>query len=336
MRFLVMLCVVLLVIAMPVGRSLWAQEGEEPPTTDELLARVDTARADRNSWQSFRVNSYTSFSYTDIFTSESSQISRQQQINTTAEIAFNGNPFVSQDYARNDLMTVEYKQIEQLSAGAQQVETSYTLLAETILVDGRLFVRALRYADSEGLPTMPEGWQEVTDDPEQYFALDSIHLSSLLPAAPPRQTVDPLVDYDFVELVQSSDIREIYNDIQFIQQMTIGEGPNAGRQVDEIRLILNPQQVFLKAFAANDNAFALAEAFVNEQIEMSVTLWLDSTTSQQVRQRFIFVIQGQPNPILFGYSEGDLGETAGVSIIYNFEAEMDYHAINQPVSIVAP
>lgn len=334
---------IVFVLMLPLSFSALAQDPTTPPLSEEqraLLAQIDAADADQNTWQSYKTVSFSKVFYSESLTiSPENTVLFQRDIDTTATSVFQGNPRLGPSYNRDTLMTIGFKEVSAFSANAEPQEENYTLLVEVLYVNQRLFAQALRNDGSEFLPAVPDGWQEVTANPEQFEALQVVNLSRYLPTAAPRPALNPLIDVDFIELLRAIPLRDLISDIEFVQAETLEggtESPNVGRQVNQIRVRLNPRLLLLEAFEGNENQNALVDAFLNENVEMTMTIWLDTATSQRVRERFVFLVQGDPDPRAFGYVEGDLTPESTMAIQLLQEIEIDYSEINVPVQLQVP
>ncbi|NDJ85866.1 MAG: hypothetical protein GYB66_08275 [Chloroflexi bacterium] len=307
------------------------------PEQMNLLSQIDAADADQRSWQS-----YTTLSFNSQFYSETLVVSfgdervNQETTNSTITTLFDGNPLTG-GYSSDVLLTLERREQQYLSAEEQRVE-NYTLLAELVYRDNRLYVQALRNGGSENLPPMPElGWYDLTDNLDRFPALDPIRLRRYLPEAPLPATPNPILDTDFFVLTRGTNLRSLVADIVLVNDNEVlTEGPNAGTTVRQIRIQLNPLAMLRQAFAGFEGSEELVASFANENVDMSLTVWLDASTSRRVREQFVFVLQGEPDPTLFGYAPGEFTTEGGLRVLYQLERDISYIDINAPVEIPVP
>lgn len=336
-----LLTLVFVLVILPTGNSgTFAQDPTTIPLSPEqlnLLSEIDAADLDQGNWQT-----YTTVSFNNLFYSESLQLapdstlSAQRTTNSTYTTQFQGNPR-NPVYSSNTLMTIENRETSLFDI-EQQLEDSYILTAEVRYIDGRLYVQALRDSGSENLVEMPAfGWHDVTDNPDQFEALNVANLSQFLPEPPIPLDPHPLFNTDFFALTRGANLRDLVADIELVNPSeTITEGPIAGLTVRQIRIQLNPLAMLESAFIGFENQNDLVAAFANEGVDMSLTVWLDATTSRRVREQFVLVVQGQPEPAAFGYPASEIGEEATISIIYQLESDISYTDINAPVDIQPP
>lgn len=316
--------------------------GQEPPPLSaeqqNLLAQLDAADADMRTWQSHKTVSFGNLLYSEILTvSFGNALTTQRSANSTVTVVYDGNP-LSLAHQSDALMTIEYEEQRFLPAG-EQVTESYVLTVNARYYDARLKVMALRHGGSPNLSPMPEAlvWVDVTDNPDQFPALEVANLERYLPEPPESLAPHPLLDADFVRLVQQAPLRDLIADIELVADgVVLTDGLNAGLTVREIRVQLNPVAVLDLAFAGLPDATTLVNAFANEGVDMSMTVWLDAATSRRVREQFVFLVQGQPLPTAFGYAPGEVAEDGGLGVIFQLESDISYLDVNVPVSITAP
>ena len=331
----------LVLVILPTSNAgTFAQDPTSIPLSPEqlnLLSEIDAADLDQGNWQT-----YSAVSYNNLFYSESLQLapdstlSAQRATDTLYTTQFQGNP-LNPIYSSNTLMTIENRETSLFDI-EQQLEDSYTLTVEARYIDGHLYVQALRDGGSETLVEMPPfGWHDVTDNPDQFEALQAANLSQFMPDPPSPLNPHPLFNTDFFALTRGSALRDLVADIELVNPSeTITEGPLAGLVVRQIRIQLNPLAMLENAFASFENSDGLVAAFANEGVDMSLTVWLDASTSRRVREQFVLVVQGQPDPAVFGYPASEIGEDATLSIIYQLESDISYTDINAPVDIQPP
>lgn len=333
------ICSLLLISIVWIG-VLPAMAQDDPPLSDEqraLLAQIDAADLDQRAWQSYKTVTFENIFYAEnLAVAPGNTVLFQQNINFNKTTQYQGNPR-NPIYNRSDLMLFNFNEVS-LFSGSDPTETAYTLLVEVLYLTDRLYVRAFRSDETEFLPPMPEvRWYDVTNDPEQFPALQLVNLTRYVPTATPRPATTPLFDVDFLALIQSAALRDLIADIELVGVETLeGSGQNANRAATHIRVKLNPVEVLKLAFADNPNTDDLIEVFVNESIEMTLSVWLDPTTSQRIRERYVIVLQGAPSPLDFGYTEGDITSESSLTVQLLREIEVDYFDINVPVEIVPP
>ncbi len=353
------LCVAFMLILMATGTySTRAQDAPTPTTTTEplpqpspptsdaaplstsqlaLLSQIDAANLDQSNWQTYRVVSFNNTSFIETLTnSADGSILSQRQEDTNSLITTDVQGDINTpNHLRSALMTVERIERSSFSAGTPTTE-QYTLLVEARYVNNRLYVQALRTGGSETLPAMPPaGWTDITDNPDQFPALAAINLRQYLPTATQTSAANPLTATNWVSLVQNTPLRDLIADIRLEQPETFLDGPFAGQTFNKIIVQLDPAAVIRAAFADRADVEILVAVFVNEGVDMSLTIWLDQTNSRRVREQYVFVIQGNPTPESFGYAPGDIGEGSLINAIFSLESDLTYTA-NAPVTIEVP
>lgn len=340
MRVLRIMCIVLSILWLAAGMHAQAQDPTAIPLSPEqqnLLSQIDAADADQGNWQSYKTISFNTQFYSEtLVVSPGNTVTTQRTTNFTITSSYQGNPR-NPVYRSDSLLTIENTEQKLFSSG-QQLAENYTLLAEVLYAEGRLYVQALRNGGSEALPPMPEPiWLDVTQDLDQFPALQLVTLRRYMPTAALPTVPNPLQDVDFVGLIHDTSLRDLVADITLVaDNEVLADGLNAGLAVRQIRIQLNPLVVLTRAYAEFPNGDGLVAAFVNEGVDMALTVWLDAQTSRRVREQFIFVIQGSPDPAAFGLAPGDLGEGGSLAILFQLESDISYTDINVPVEINAP
>ncbi|MBZ0317552.1 MAG: hypothetical protein K8L91_14115 [Anaerolineae bacterium] len=357
------LCIVFVLALMVSGTySTRAQDAPTPTTTTEplpqpspmaatptsdapplstsqlaLLSQIDAANLDQSNWQTYRVVSFNNVSFVETLTNPTDgSILSQRQEDTNSLITTDVQGDIrTPNHLRSALMTVERIERSSFSAGTPTTE-QYTLVVEARYVNNRLYVQALRTGGSESLPAMPPaGWTDITDNPDQFPALVAINMRQYVPSATQTPGLNPLTTTDWVSVVQNTPLRDLIADIRLEQPETFLEGPFAGQTFNKIIVQLDPAAVMRAAFASRADAEVLIAVFVNEGVDMSLTIWLDQTNSRRVREQYVFVIQGNPTPESFGYAPGDIGEGSLINAIFSVESDLTYTA-NAPVKIEVP
>jgi hypothetical protein len=326
-------------LPQPTNNAATPTTASPPLSTSQLalLSEIDAANLDQSNWQTYRAVSFNTASFVETLTSfADGSILSQRQEDTNALITTDvQGDLRNPNHSRSTLMTVERIERSSFSAGTPVVE-QYTLLLEARYINNRLYIQAIRTGGSEILPAMPPaGWSDVTDNPNQFPALAAINLAQYLPSPTPTPTTNPLTSVDWVAAIQNTLLRDLIADIRMEQPETFLEGPFAGQSFNKIIVQLDPAAVMRAAFAGQPNVDALAAAFVNEGVDMSVTIWLDQSNSRRVREQYVFVIQGNPTPESFGYAPGDIGEGTTINVIFSLESDVTYTA-NAPVDIQVP
>jgi hypothetical protein len=176
----------------------------------------------------------------------------------------------------------------------------------------------------------------MTDDPERFPALDAANLSRFLPTVTPAPPANPLLETDWLKVIQAVPLRDLIADIRPEPDETFSEGPYAGQTFKKIVVQLDPAAALRLAFGDLENAEALVAAFTNEEVEMSLAVWLDPVTSRRVRQQVVVVVQGSPAPTAFGYTAGDVAEGTLLRVIFTLQSDVIYTDVNAPVQIDAP
>ncbi len=325
-----LLLVMLLLLFLPA--VVFAQDPTGIPLSpgqENLLAQIDAADVDQGNWQHYKTLSFNRLLYSEVLSLDfSNSITSQHEINSTITTQYQGNPR-NPVYNSDSLMTIEHRQITALSSGEQTVE-NYILTVNARYYNSRLYVLALRDGGTANLPPMPDlAWQDVTEDPATFPALHDAALWRYLPDGSPPANAHRLLDTDWVTLTRGAALREMVADIELVaDNEVLIDGPNAGRTVRQIRVQLNPQVVLSQAL---DNE-ALVAALVNEGVDMSLTVWLDAATSRRLREQYIFVMQGQPDPATFGF---DL-QPETFNVLLQFESEISYFDVDVPIEIPAP
>lgn len=322
------------------NRGTFAQDPTTIPLSPEqlnLLSEIDAADLDQGNWQTYAEVSFNSLFYSETLQlAPDSTLSAQRTTNTTYTTQFQGNPR-NPIYNSSTLMTIENRETSLFDV-EQELGDSYVLIVEARYFDGLLYVQALRDGGSENLVEMPPfGWHDVTSDPDQFEALAVANLRQFMPDPPAPLDPHPLFSKDFFALTRGAALRNLVADIELVNPSeTVTEGPNAGITVRQIRIQLNPLAMLETAFDDFENRDALVAAFANEGVDMSLTIWLDAATSRRVREQFVLVVQGQPDPDMFGYPAAEIGEAGTLSVIYQLESDISYTDINAPVDIQSP
>lgn len=307
------------------------------PEQQNLLSQIDAADLDQSNWQHYKSISFNTLFYSETLVLDAdNSVTTQRSTNATITTSYAGNPR-NPIYKSDSLLTVENTEQKFFSAGQQLVE-NYTLLAEVLYAEGRLYVQALRNGGTEALPPMPDSnWVDVTDNLDQFPALQAIQLRRYFPNATLPLAPNPLNDVDLIALTRGTALRDLVADISLVADNEVLEdGPNAGLTVRQIRIQLNPLALLTLAYSDFHNGDALIAAFANEGVEMSVNIWLDAQTSRRVREHYTFVLQGQSDPISFGFAEGEVSGEASLSILYQLESDISYIEVDVPVEIAAP
>ncbi|MBI5931732.1 MAG: hypothetical protein HY862_20650 [Chloroflexi bacterium] len=302
-----------------------------------LLSQIDAANLDQSNWQTYRTVSFNNASFVETLTNfADGSILSQRQVDTNGLITTDVQGDIhSPTHSQNSLMTVERIERSSFSAGTPTTE-QYTLLVEARYINSRLYVQAIRTGGSETLPAMPPaGWTDITDSPDQFPALEVINLRQYLPTLAQTSGTNPLTSTDWVSVVQNTPLRDLIADIRQEQPETFLDGPFAGQTFNKVIVQLDPAAVVRAAFVGRSNVDALVAAFVNEGVDMSLTIWLDQSNSRRVREQYVFVIQGSPTPESFGYAPGDIGEGTSINVIFSLESDITYTA-NAPVNIQVP
>ncbi|MCB9436385.1 MAG: hypothetical protein H6673_05240 [Anaerolineales bacterium] len=318
----------LLILACTLVSVANAQDPPLAPEQQQLLAEIESAESTRTMWETYSTITTDTIFYGETLTiSFGNTFTNQREIISTSTTEHH-----SPDLAT--LMTIENMEQNFFSPESQTLE-DYTLLVEARRVGGRLYMQALRNGGSDALPPMPNlQWIDITDDPRQFSALAVAHLERLVLADSSAMPANPLLDIDFAGYLRDSIQPEWVAGVVVVSEEPINAGPLTGTPARQIRVQLNPLAILSTAFEGMPNRDALLNAFVNEAVDMSWTVWLDLETGEFLHEQLNILVQGELTPN--DYVAGEAPEGSALLVIYQLEHAVDYVAVGQPVNIEIP
>lgn len=335
---LVALIMLVLTVAQP---PTIAQEGDPEFTPEQLalLSQIEASTADQANWASYRVLQIDAQTYTErVNVTAGVTYENQQVITNVINIAYDANPHnLERGYNSDALMTVNVASNSDFGNGVRIAE-AYELVINARYVDNTLFMQALRNGGSDGLAAMPEPiWHDITDEPNQFEALQGINLRQFMPNPPPISSGNPIFGIDFMGLVNSPLFLELVTDIELV---SVGDvilnGAGAEVTTRQILITFNPVRVLAATFAGVPGRDLLVAAFANDEAEMTLTLWLDTTTSRRVFEQYVFGVRGTPHPLLVGYGLNDLEPDGSIQLTFSHTSDVLFADINIPITVLPP
>ncbi len=334
--------VALIIMLLTVTQAtIVAQDDDRVFTPQQLalISQVEASLAEQATWQSYRVLQIDAQNYRErVIVTEGTVFENHQSITSVINIAYDANPHTSELHYNSDaLLTVEVLSNSDFGNGIQLSE-NYEVVVNARYYDGRLYIQALRNGGSENLAPMPDfTWHDVTENPNQFEALQGINLRRFLPDPPPIMSSNPVFGIDFIGIVNSPLFLELISDIELVSEGdVILNGAGAEVTTRQILITFDPIRVLAAAFSGVIGRERLIAAFANDDAEMTLTLWLDTTTSRRVFEQYVFGIRGTPNPLLVGYGLNDLEPDGSVQLTYSYTSDILFADINIPITILPP
>lgn len=318
-----------------------AQDGDREFTPQQLalLSQVEASTADQANWASYRVLQIDAQTYTERVTvTEGVVFENRQVIESVINTAYDANPYdTERDYNSDSLLTVSVVSNSDFGNGVQVAE-NYELVINARYYDQALFMQALRNGGSETLADMPDPvWHNITQNPNQFEALQGVNLRQFLPNPPPITSRNPVFGIDLIGLVNSPLFLDLVADIELVSEgEVILNGAGAEVTTRQILITFDPVRVLAAAFADVPGRELLVAAFANDDAEMTLTLWLDTTTSRRIFEQYVFGVRGTPNPLLVGYGLNDLEPDGSVQLTFSHTSDVLFADINIPITVLPP
>ncbi len=330
-----------LLIATLTQSATIAQDDERDFTPQQLalLSQVEASEADQANWDAYRVLQIDAQTYTERVTvTEGVVFENRQVITGVINIAYDANPRnPERNYNSDALMTVNVSSNSDFGGGVQIAER-YELVINARYYNEKLYMQALRNGGSGDLAAMPDPiWYDITRDPNQFEALQGVNLRQFLPDPPPIRSSNPIFGIDFIGVVNSPLFLDLVADIELVSEGDILlNGAGAEVTTRQILITFDPVRVLASAFSDVAGRELLVAAFANTEAEMTLTLWLDVSTSRRVFEQYAFGVRGMPNPLLVGYGLNDLEPDGNVQLTYGYTSDVLFADINIPITVAAP
>lgn len=338
-KILLLMCVGVLLTVSQTTSIAQDDTREFTPQQLALLSQIEASTADQSNWTSYRVLQIDAQTYTEAVTvTEGVRFQNRQVISSVINIAYDANPLSNEDaYNSDSLLTVLISSENDFGSGNVFTE-QYELVINARYFNNALYMQALRNGGSGGLAEMPPPiWFDITDNPNQFVALQGVNLRQFMPNPPPITATNPIFGIDFIGLVNSPIFLDLVADVELVSEGdVILNGAGAEVTTRQILVTFDPVRVLAAAFVDVPGRELLVSAFANDDAEMTLSLWLDTTTSRRVFEQYVFGVRGAPNPLLVGYGLDDLEADGGVQLTFSHTSDVLFADINIPIVIQPP